>query len=460
MMRFLSIDPISSRLRAATAVLAAALALAPAIARAQQPLTLDQAVRTALDAHPNVQRAEADAIRGRAGRTESWAALLPRVGMQTGVTRNDVLQRTATDPITGGIVSLPDSLIQSRQSFGTSAVLSLDWTLFSGGRGLSATAAARARSRAADHGVSSARVRAAAEVTLVYLDALEAQALVEVRRAQEVHARELERTAEGRFAAGTVPEIDMLQARLAASEAQIALMDAEGEARARRLELAEQMGAPADALHALSAPEAPPAPDTAAVRALLLAQSPLLAAVRAERDAAARDARAARLDLLPTVTLGMDRVWSEFGRTRDAFTLQPRNVQAYYRVSVAWSPLQRPGSILAGRRRGTAGILDAQADEAAARRTMEREVSVGLERWARASALRERARLNLQLAERQREQAEERYRVGVAPLSERLNAAILWAEAARQDAISRHAPLRAVALLERGTGVPLRGALP
>ena len=441
------------------AAFAAALLSASALP-AQQPLTLGEAVRTALDAHPEVQQAEAASIRGRAERTDAWAGMLPRIGFQTGVTRNDVLQRTASDPITGGIISLPDSLIQNRQSFGTSAIVSLDWTLFSGGRMLAGTAAARARSRAADHGVSAARVRAAARVTLVYLDALEAQALVEVRRAQEVHARELERTAEGRFAAGTVPEIDVLQARLAASEAQIALMEAEGEARARQLELAEQMGAAGDSPRALSAPEPPPVPDTAAVRALLLAQSPVLAAAQAERDAARRDARAERLGLLPTVTLGVDRVWSEFGRTREAFTLQPRNVQAYYRVSVAWSPLQRPGGILAGRQRGAAGVLEAQAEESAARRTMEREVAVGLERWARASALRERARLNLALAERQREQAEERYRVGVAPLSERLNAAVLWAEAARQDAISRLAPLRAVAALERDTGVPLRGALP
>jgi hypothetical protein len=51
-------------------------------------------------------------------------------------------------------------------------------------------------------------------------------------------------------------------------------------------------------------------------------------------------------------------------------------------------------------------------------------------------------------------------RVGAAPLSKRWNAAFLPAEAARQDPISGHAPLRAVALLERGTGVPLRGTPP
>jgi outer membrane protein TolC len=438
---------------------AAALALAPAAARAQQPLTLDEAVRTSLAAHPDVQRAEAASLRGHAGRTEAWAAMLPRVGLQTGINRSDVLQRTATDPVTGGIVTLPDSLIQQRHSFGTSAVLSLDWTLFAGGRSLAGAAAARARSRAAEHVLSAARVRAAADVALVYLDALEAQALVDVRRAQETHARELERTAEARYETGSVPEIDVLQARLAASEAQVALLEAEGEARARLLELAERMGTGAGPV-ALAEPDAPVAPDTAAIRARLLAESPLLAAVRAERDAAAREARASRLELLPTLSVGVDRAWSEWGGTREAFTMQPRNVQAYYRVSLSWSPLERPGAIFGGRRRAAAGVLEARADVADAARTMEREVAVGLQRWALASALRDRARLNLALAERQREQAEERYRVGVAALSERLNAAILWAEAARQDAVARHAPLRAVAGLERATGVSLRGEAP
>jgi outer membrane protein TolC len=436
---------------AAVAAVAAALVLAPAAARAQQP---------SLAAHPDVQRAQAASMRGRAGRTEAWAAMLPRVGLQTGINRSDVLQRTATDPVTGGIVTLPDSLIQQRQSFGTSAILSLDWTLFAGGRWLAGAAAARARSRAAEHVLSAARVRAAADVTLVYLDALEAQALVDVRRAQETHARELERTAEARFETGSVPEIDVLQARLAASEAQVALMEAENEARARQLELAERMGVSPAAPLALAEPDAPPAPDTAAVRARLLAQSPLLAAVRAERDAAARESRASRLDLLPTLSVGVDRAWSEWGGTREAFTMQPRNVQAYYRVSLSWSPLEQPGAILGGRQRAAAGVLEAGAEAAATARTMEREVAVGLQRWTLAAALRERARLNLALAERQREQAEERYRVGVAALSERLNAAILWAEAARQDAVARHASLRAVAQLERATGVALRGEAP
>src|SRR5688500_1581411 len=80
-----------------------------------------------------------------AARPDAWAALLPRVGVQTGFNRSDILQRTATDPVTGGTIQLPDSLIRQRQSFGTTAVVSLDWTVFDGGRMLAGTGAARAR---------------------------------------------------------------------------------------------------------------------------------------------------------------------------------------------------------------------------------------------------------------------------------------------------------------------------
>ncbi|HEX6912239.1 MAG TPA: TolC family protein, partial [Longimicrobium sp.] len=255
---------------------ALAAVLLPGAARAQRTLTLDEAVRTALAASPDVQRAEAASLRGQAGHTDAWTALLPRVTAQTGFNRSDVLQRTATDPVTGGTIALPDSLIRQRQSFGTRAGLSLDWTVFAGGRTLAAPAAARARERAAEHGVSAARVRAAADVAMVYLDALEAQALVDVRRAQDAHARELERTAQARYETGSVPEIDVLQARLASSEAQVALLEAESEARARRMELAERMGVSAGEVQALAAPDAPLAPDTAALRARLLGESPLL----------------------------------------------------------------------------------------------------------------------------------------------------------------------------------------
>lgn len=449
---------VAAALRRAPRALALLLLL-PAAARAQagEPLSLEAATRAALAGSPEVQHAGASRARARADGADGWGAMLPRLSLGSGLSRTDVLQRTATDPLTGGIVHLPDSLVKARRGFGTSAVASLDWTLFSGGRNLARTSAARSRGRAAEHEMDAARVRVAAEAALAYLEALEAEALVEVRRAQEAHAVELERTAAGRYETGQVPEIDLLQARLAASEAAIAVLDAAAEARVRRLALLARVGLPDDRVYLLEPPP-PVAPlDTAALAARLLATTPVLARLRAEREAAGRERRAGELgSLLPTVAVGMDRVWSEWGQSREAFTLEPRNTQAFYRLSLSWSPLQRPGAMLAERRRGTAALLAAEADTRAAELRLRHEVAAGMERWARAGAVATRARLNLALAERQREQAEERYRLGLAPLSERLNAMALWSEAARQDVLARYAPLRAVAELERATGVALR----
>lgn len=439
-----------------------ALLLVPAGAAGQEAptLTLEGAERRALAASPDLDRAEARRALGRAAEADGWGAMLPRASFSTGVSSSAVLQRTATDPLTGGIVQLADSLVEQRRGYGTRAAASLDWTLFAGGHNLTRSAAARSRTRAAGHALEGARVRVAAEAALAYLDALEAEALVGVRRAEAAHARELERTAAGRFETGQVPEIDLLQARLAASEAAIAVLEAEGEARVRRIALAARAGLDAGASFALAAPAPLPPPDTAALRARLLSASPVLAALGAERDAAARDARAGRLALLPTVSVGVDHLWTEWGQTREAFTTEPRNTQLFYNLTLSWSPLARAGGMVGDRRRASAALTMAEAERTAARRALEEAVAVGIEGLARAELVTERAALNLALAERQREHAEERYRLGLAPVTERLNAAALWAAAAHQEALARHAGLRAAAELERATGVAVRAPIP
>jgi outer membrane protein len=446
-------------------ILATALAvllLGPVSARGQTPerLTLDRAIAIALEGSPAVQRAEASRLVGRAERADAYGVFLPSLSLSTGLSQSEVLQRTVTDPITGGIISLPDSLVEHRQSYGTQAALSANWTLFSGGRQFAQAAARRSRSRAADEEVAAAHVQVAADATIAYLDALIAEALVDVRRAEATHARALEETAQTRFDLGQVPEIDLLQARLAASEAEIALLTAEGDARAARLALLAGIGLPDDRPYALVPPDAAVRADTAGVRRRVLAESPVLARLRAEREAAGQEARQPRLDLLPSVTLGATWIRSEFGQTREAITTSPQNTQAYYRLTFSWSPLEQPSAIFADRYRARAGVLSAEAGLNAGLRTVEQELDAGLDRWARATVLRDRARLNVELAERQREQAEERYRLGLATLTERLNAHALWAEAARQETQARYAPLRAVAEIARASGVSVLDVRP
>lgn len=425
-------------------------------------LTLEAAVEMAMARSPSIRQARAQLHRDGAGAWEGWDRLLPSVSFSSGLNQTEALQQTASDPITGGIVLLPDSMIQVRETFGTQALLSANWTLFDGGSNISGFRRARAESRAADAAFEAASVRVAATVTLAFLDALEAQAKEDGLRAEVARAEELYRTASGRFDVGEVPELDALQARLQASDAEINLMEAESQAYGARLALLEHLYIEPDAVVLLAEPEVPALdrlPPEEELRRRAIEGSMDLEERRARLDAAKRSHDAQRLWFLPSVSLGVTWARSEFGQSRDAITWSPRNEQTSYRLNFSWSPLSRPGGTVADGRRTAGNVRLAQADLELQEAVLKRGVEAALDRLSRARAIRERSEVNVRLAARQRQQAEERYRLGVAPLMERLNAEALAAEAERQSIIARYAALRALAELEHVSGVGFRSIL-
>ncbi|HEX8391561.1 MAG TPA: TolC family protein [Longimicrobium sp.] len=433
-----------------------ALCASPVSARAQA-LTLDEAVRRGVAASPAMQEAQALARTAAAGRWEGWGRLLPSVALQADVVQSGILQRTASDPLTGGIVNLPDSLIAQRRSYGTSAVLTARWEILNPASLLQIRSAG-AEAAAADGTYRSARARVAAEVTVAFLNALEAQALLELRRAEKDRASELLRIAQGRFAVGGVPELDVLQARLAEGDAALALMEAETAGEAARLALREHLGRDAVIPGALAEPVLPDAaslPGEEELRRRVADESAELAALRSTRAAAAAARGAERMRLLPTVSLLAQWDRSEYGQTRDALTFQPRNESGVYGINFAWNLFEQPGSRLAARQRTGAAVQQADARLAARRAALDREVELAAGTLRRAVLLQERAAANVLLAARQREQAAERYRLGVAPIVERLQAEGLAREAERQAVAARFAPLRALAELQRASGAPL-----
>lgn len=440
--------------RISLATLAVVLAAADGGA---QRLTLEEAVRRGVAASPAIAEAQAQHRTAGAQRWEGWGRLLPSVEMEAGVVQTGILQRTVTDPITGGIVSLPDSVIALRNSYGTSAAFTANWQIVNPAA-MMQIRAANAEAAAADHTLAGARARVAAEVTLAYLDALEAQALLELRGAEKDRAAELLRIAEGRFTVGSVPELDVLQARLAVGDAELALMEAQTTADAARLALHEHLGPGAEIPRTLAEPALPDAatlPSEAELRRRVVDESAELAALRGQRSAAALTRNAERLRLIPTVSLWAQWVRSEYGQTREAVTFDPRNERAAYGVNFAWSLFDQPGTRLAARQRAGAAVQQADARLAVRRAALAREVEVAAGTLRRAVLLRERAAANVVLAGRQREHAAERYRVGVAPIVERMQAEGLAREAERQAVLARFAPLRALAQLQRASGAPL-----
>lgn len=446
-------------IRAFAAGLLAAVAAGGASAQSGA-LTLEQAQRLAVERSPTLRGAAARADAGGAGRTEAWGRLLPSVRLSAGLDRTGVLQRTATDPITGGIIALPDSLIEDRESFGTSARLSLDWTVFDGGQTWLAIRGADAEADALDRMLVAARVRARAGATVAYLDALETAAQAQVREAEAGRARALLDAAEARFRTGAAPEIDVLQASLALNEADLALEDARIAAAAARAGLMEYLGGDLDRRDFEAVELVAPA-DTAArsvagalddVAACAVNASPELDGLRARVESAERERAATRWSALPSIGIGATMMRTEYGQTREAMTLDPRNAQVYYHLDLSWRPLERPGAWLAGRRRADAGLDEAAAALDARRAAMAREAETSIGELRRARVAQERAGLNVRLAARQREQAAERYRLGLAPITETIQAESLARAAERQAIAARFAWLRALAGLELATG--------
>jgi outer membrane protein TolC len=435
------------------------LALHAAVAAAQGAppppaggaLTLEEAVATAVGASPEIRAAEAQRTASRATRWSSWGQLIPTLRLSSGLNQSDILQRTAEDPITGGIVALPDSLISRRRTFGTSGVLALDWIVFDGGRRVWGVRQAEAEIRSADHMLELARARTVATVAGAYLDLLEATALERVQEAEVERAQGLLRLAQGRFDVGGVPEIDLLQAQIAAGDAELALMEASSQVEAARQALAVHLpGLDLSGVGVVEPAilEAGALPAAGEVQACSVEGNPEIASLRAQVDAARRGQEANRFWLLPTVTVGTTRVRSEFGQSSNALTLEPSNEQTYYRVGLSWNPLDQPGQRLAERSRALATRESSEAMLQSRRSAIGRDTRLAVDQLQRARQQEERRLLNLRLAGLQREQALERYRSGVGTLLEQLQGEALAREAERQAIAARYAGLRALAALQ------------
>jgi putative ABC transport system ATP-binding protein len=440
-----------------------ATALVPAPASAQAPthadtLRLEDAVDMSLHRSPELHQAEARAMAASAGRLDAWGRLLPSVTFWSDFAGQGAVNRTGMDPITGAPVLLPQEDVTRQELFQTRGGVNLSWTVIDGGQRFWHVRRARRDAEAGHASLEAARARVAAGATLAYLDVLEAEAQSRVRAAEVERGSALVEDAQARFDVGQAPEIDVLQARLAASDAELALEEALAAAEAARLALLEYLEPGTDADMVLAAPPAAPHVERLSeveLRQCALEGSADLAVLDARAEAARMETAAWGWSILPTVRVGVGWGRSEIGRTTEALRFDPRNETTTYSLTVNWNPLSQPGQWVASRQRARAGEIEAQAALAARRPALVREVEVALSRIRRARMLEERSSLNLELAERQREQAAERYRLGVAPITETIQAEALAREAERQAVTAEFARRRAIAELERAAAVRL-----
>jgi outer membrane protein len=200
-------------------------------------LPLAQAVRTALERHPSLRQAEANARAAEARVDGAFAPMLPQV------TATGSYQRSTANPVPrAGQVNLPprDPSFDTYGfwSFGLNASL-LVWD-FNRTRGVWRSAEASAEvSRLSER---AQRLNVALNVHNAYFQARQQKALllvaVETLRNQERHLAQIQ----GFYEIGTRPRIDLVQAQTDRESAELARVNAENNYAIAKAQLVQAMG--------------------------------------------------------------------------------------------------------------------------------------------------------------------------------------------------------------------------
>lgn len=257
--------------------------------RAAAPLTLEEAVATALSRHPTVAQAREEVAGAEARVGRSRAAYFPQVDLAADWSRG----RTFLTALEG---------VKETEVF--SAGVAVRQNLWDFGRTAGAVAAARGDREAAAQGEAATRQEVVLRVRSAYYLQFAAEEQVEAIR-ERVRAREaVLRQAQGFFAEGIRPRVEVARAEADLHAARTELIRAENNRDLARLELAQAMGVEALEERPLSEPPYPqaPLPGLAAAREEALRGRAELREARARIDAAEGALRTARSGHLPTLS--------------------------------------------------------------------------------------------------------------------------------------------------------------
>jgi outer membrane protein len=273
----------------------------PAGGSAQEALTVQDAVRMALRAHPTLDQAEAGVERARAGVREVSASLLPGAHLEASVNRFQ--EPMVTAPLHGFDPQRPPVFDRTLAQ----ASATVGWVAFDGGgrgarvdRASAALDGSLAQRRGAAQSVIAESVRRYAAV-------LTAREVASAQRSR-VAALEEERDRAARFLAeGRAARVVVLRAEAALSAARAELAGGEGAAEAAERDLARWTGlTPAQVAAAELGPARvrAPVPDREAVVVRALGGNPELERLAAEVAAGEAGVAEARAQWWPTVQLG------------------------------------------------------------------------------------------------------------------------------------------------------------
>lgn len=379
-------------------------------------LSLDRALRLALQNSPELSAARARLSGEQAGRWADWGAFLPEV------TASADFDRTSATRVTfqgedGRYREAPEPLSFTRKS--ATQQLRFDWTLLEGGRRILDFREGEARVEAARHRLTVNERSVVGQVKRAYFDALEQQRLLDVARRQlEARREELEITRR-RVEAGVATRTDSLGARGEVGRARLAVLDARDLAERGRRNLRRVMGLRRDgeeAFGSLRGMEELPDADALDRERLVrkaVTTDPEIRALEADARAASAASTAAWTRYVPEVRASYAHVRSENGAAGARFlNLDPSDSFRQLGITVSWNLFQGFD------RRERTGRARAELDEARAERTkrrleIEKQIGDLLSELRRRSDRLEVLEQNFDLARERLELARESYVAGI-----------------------------------------------
>jgi len=265
-------------------------------------LTLAEAIARAREEAPHLRELRALETAAAAGVDAAHGARLPQLDISAGYARQShVPEFTGLIPGEGIVTLFPDLPDNYLLRVGASI------PLYAGGRLSGQIEAAEGQLEATASDLEAGEADLVLETTLAYWDLALSRSREEVLRqaiaAYEVHQKE----AQDRLAVGMAARHEVLQVQVSRDRAELARLEAANQAAVAAANLGRLLGYPPEsALETIDSLDDLPAPagDREALRATALAARPERAAVAARMQAAEARARAERGDLRPQVRAG------------------------------------------------------------------------------------------------------------------------------------------------------------
>lgn len=274
---------------------------ADSTASASLQVTLDEAIRRALDVQPAIIQAQGAQRNAGASQRAAFGAFLPSLSLTGGSAHasgnrfnsatNQIVSGPASTSYTGGI--------------------SLNLTLFDGFARFATSNAAAASADAADAGYINQRFQVTLTTKQLFYNALATEELVTVAEAQVRQAQQQMDIAVQKLHAGSATRSDSLRSVVDLGNAKLALLQASANLATAQANLGRQVGVD-QPVRAVPDSALAPVPDTAALRVEALAHAPQVAQAEAQAHAAQSQVSVARAQYFPSFTAGYSNGYTGF----------------------------------------------------------------------------------------------------------------------------------------------------